>query len=219
VTVLRLDLTRKPAATVEGVESRRYACRPMLGLRKAIQVVVAVTTLAGVAPALSSAARPQTASPAKRCEWAAAHKAHLGVPLITDARGSYVAVLFVDHRDNYERFCLYGPHIGVGTSGQIRSPALIDTPPGANGIQHNNEGGSCDPTTGHAVGEMFGRVGTNVTGVIFKFSNGASIQASVKNGFYVAWWPSAFGPDGMIVKTKSGTTTEIQMQGGSRDSC
>jgi hypothetical protein len=191
----------------------------MLSLRKASQVAVAVITLAAVTPALSSAARTQTASPAKRCAWAASHKAHLGLPLITDARGSYVAVLFVDHRDNYERFCLYGPHIGVGASDQIRSPALIDTPPGANGIQDNHEGSSCDPTTGQAVGEMFGRVGTNVTGAIFKFAHGASIHASVKDGFYVVWWPSTTGPDAITVKTKSGTTAEIQMHDRLSHSC
>jgi hypothetical protein len=202
-------------------EGPGYAGRQMLSLRKAGQVVVAVTSLAGMVPALASAARPQTASVAKRCEWAAAHKAHLGAPLITDARGSTAAVLFVDHRDNYERFCLYAPHNGVGTSSEITSPDSLNPAPGPNGIQHNREGGSCDPTTRQAVGEMFGRVGTNVTGATFTFPNGKSVPASVKSGFYVVWWAwdTVTHPNWIILKTKTGTTTEIQMHAGLTHTC
>jgi hypothetical protein len=191
-----------------------------MGLRRAIQVAVAVTALAAVAPALAWAARPTTtANAAKRCEWAAAHKAHLGIPLITDARGSYVAVLFVDHRDNFERFCLYGPHIGIGASGQVTSPGSVNPAPGADGVQHNRAGGSCDPAAGRAVWEMFGRVGTHVTAATFKFSNGTSIHATVKDGSYVAWWPWARLPDGIKVTTNSGATANIQMKTGPAHSC
>jgi hypothetical protein len=193
----------------------------MLSLRKAAQVVVAVTTLAAMAPALASASRSQTASVATRCEWAAAHKAHLGAPLITDARGSVVAVLFVDHRDNYERFCLYAPNNSVGTSRDITSPDSLDPAPRPNGIQHRREGGSCDSTTRQAVGEMFGRVGTNVTGVTFTFPNGTAIPASVKGGFYVVWWAgdSVTRPNSVILKTKTGTTSEIRMDPGLTHTC
>jgi hypothetical protein len=193
----------------------------MLSLRKAAQVAVAMTTLAGMAPALAPAARPRTASAAKRCEWAAAHKAHLGAPLITDRRGSTVAVLFVDHRDNYERFCLYAPHNGVGTSSDIASPDSLNPAPGPSGIQHSSEGGSCDPTTRQAVGEMFGRVGANVTEATFTFPNGKSIPATVKNGFYVVWWAwdTVTHPNQIILKTKTGTTSEIQMDAGLTRTC
>lgn len=156
---------------------------------------------------------------AKRCEWAAAHKAHLGTPLIADERGSTVAVLFVDQRDNYERFCLYAPDNGVGTSGQIRSPGTMKPATGPNGIQHERAGGSCDPTTGRSVGEMFGRVGADVTKATFRFSGKPSVQAVIKDGFYVVWWSGPDWPDGIALTTKSGTTSSIQMQSGARHSC
>ncbi len=57
---------------------------------------------------------------AKRCRWAAA-RSHLGSPLIADVRGPYTALLFVDQRDNYERFCIYGPHVGGQGGSEIAS--------------------------------------------------------------------------------------------------
>lgn len=167
----------------------------------------------------TQATAAQTATAAKRCEWAASHKAHLRQPLITDARGPYIAVLFVDQHDNYERFCMYGPNLGLGTAGQIRSPDQLNPAPGPDGIQHSHAGGTCDPETGRAVGAMFGRSGTDVTGAILRFSNGASVHATVKNGFYVVWWPWALWPERISVMTKSGTTTEINMATGPAHSC
>ena len=185
----------------------------MLGLRKVIHVAVVMTALVWVTSSLASAARPGAKSAANRCEWAAAHKAHLGAPLITDARGPGVAILFVDQRDNYLRFCLYTPDGGVGSSGQIRSPVGSPNPaPGPNGIQHNHWGGSCDSATGKAVGEMFGRAGANVTGATFTFSRGAPEDAVVKHGFFVVWWQSLQRPKKIALTLKSGTTTEIHMQ-------
>jgi hypothetical protein len=189
----------------------------MLSVRMGRKVVVAAIALAGMTPALALAAQPRAKNAAKRCEWAAAHKAHLGAPLITDARGPYVGVLFVDRRDNYARFCVYGPNSGVQGSGQITSP---DQPaPGPSGIEHDIAGGSCDPASGRAVWAMHGQVGRNVASATFSFANRAPAHAAIKDGFYLAWWPWMGWPDRITLRTKSGTLIQIPMHTGKARSC
>lgn len=57
-----------------------------------------------------------------------------------------------------------------------------------------------------------GTVGDDVTGVTFILKDGDHVQATVKNGWYVAWWPGAAIPGGgdserVAVTTTSGTRT------------
>ena len=40
-----------------------------------------------------------------------------------------------------------------------------------------------------------GRVGTDVTGVTLVLGDGTSVQATVTNGWYAAWWPGNGAPD------------------------
>jgi hypothetical protein len=165
------------------------------------------------APTKTTAAR--IATYAKRCMWAAQHKSRLGPPLIADVRGPYVALVFVDERDNYQRFCIYGPHLGLQGSGQLTSPLPFDGPPPRDGIQHNGMGGTCDPATGRAVGEMQGQVGGDVTGATFLFPNHARVQASVRRGFYLVWWPWANRPEAITLYTTQGTR-HVELSGARR---
>lgn len=163
----------------------------------------------GWTPAPSQATAKRIAVYAKRCRWAASYRSQLKAPLIADIRGPYTALLFVDERENYERFCIYGPDIGGQGGRRIRYPGSLgrsfNPPPGPNGIQHGGFSGSCDPSDGHAVTEMLGQVGVNVVGATFLFANHARVVASVKGGFYLVWWPWARSPESITVYTVSGT--------------
>jgi hypothetical protein len=159
----------------------------------------------GWTPAPTKATAKRIAEYATRCRWAAIHKSQLKTPLIADIRGPYTALLFVDERDNYERYCLYGPHVGLQGSAELTAFAFA-TPPGPRGIQHGNRGGSCNPADGKAVSQMHGQVGAEVIGATFVFANGAKVEATVRKGYYFAWWPWAGSPKAITVYTRTGMT-------------
>jgi hypothetical protein len=167
----------------------------------------------GWTPAPSKATAKRIAVYAKRCRWAAKYRSQLKTPLIADIRGPYTALLFVDERENYERYCLYGPHVGLQGSGELTAFAF-GSPPGPRGIQHKGIGGSCNPADGKAVSQMHGQVGAEVIGATFVFANGAKVDATVRKGYYFAWWPWALSPKSITVYTRTGTT-HIAMPGWS----
>jgi hypothetical protein len=62
----------------------------------------------------------------------------------------------------------------------------------------------------NSMSAALGTVGTDVTGVTFILKDGNHIHATVKNGWYVAWWPGATRPGGgeperVAVTSTSGT--------------
>jgi hypothetical protein len=168
----------------------------------------------GWTPAPSKATAKRIAVYAKRCRWAAKYRSQLKAPLIADIRGPYTALLFVDERENYQRYCLYGPHFGLQGSGTLTQPPVFGSPPGPRGIQHDGMGGSCNPADGKAVTQMHGQVGAEVIGATFVFANGAKVDATVRKGYYFAWWPWALSPKSITVYTRTGTT-HIAMPGWS----
>jgi hypothetical protein len=54
---------------------------------------------------------------------------------------------------------------------------------------------------------LFGRAGDDISAVTFAFSNGATVQATVENGWYFAWWPWNATPTSAEVTTSTGTVT------------
>jgi hypothetical protein len=161
----------------------------------------------GWTPAPSKATAKRIAVYAKRCRWAASYRSQLKAPLIADIRGPYTALLFVDERENYQRFCLYGPHVGLQGAGTLAAPPVFESAPiGPRGIEDNHMGGSCDPADGRAVTQMHGPVGAEVIGATFVFANGAKVDATVRKGYYFAWWPWSDSPKSITVYTTSGTT-------------
>jgi hypothetical protein len=60
----------------------------------------------------------------------------------------------------------------------------------------------------------FGMAGTDVSAVTFVFAGGATVDATVQNGWYFAWWPSLNYPSSVIVAATSGTITSPMMPSG-----
>jgi hypothetical protein len=178
---------------------------PALRAPASMGQAVVPAAFVGWTPAPSKATAKRIAEYAKRCRWAASYRSQLKTPLITDIRGPYTALLFVDEHENYERFCLYGPDMGVQGSGRITYTGSFDPPPGPKGIQHNAMSGSCNPANGKSVMEMHGQVGHDVTGATFLFPNHARVVASVNGGFYMVWWPWSGQPKEVKLYTTVGS--------------
>jgi hypothetical protein len=53
-----------------------------------------------------------------------------------------------------------------------------------------------------------GRTGVDVTGVTLTLDDGSSVQATVGNGWFVAWWPGSQVVKSAELATSSGTTTQ-----------
>ena len=74
-----------------------------------------------------------------------------------------------------------GIEITASSDGGARSSIPAGT------IELNGAGES--DSDGHALTMVDGPVGAGVTGVTVIRSNASSVQATVQNGWYLAWWP------------------------------
>jgi hypothetical protein len=54
---------------------------------------------------------------------------------------------------------------------------------------------------------VLGRAGTDVSAVSLAFANGDTVDATVQNGWYFAWWPWLSAPTSVTITTSAGTTT------------
>jgi hypothetical protein len=54
-----------------------------------------------------------------------------------------------------------------------------------------------------------GRTGAGVTAVTIQRSDGSSVQATVVNGWYLAWWPGTIAATKAEITTASGTRTAV----------
>ncbi len=127
--------------------------------------------------------------------------------VLTDTRGPYTASIYADGST-----CLEGNGItissGTGGGGKSSVPAAV--------IELNGAGES--DSDGHALTIVDGAVGAGVTGVTITRSDGSSVQATVKNGWYLAWWPGTEHAVAARVASPSGTRTESFPTGPGRPS-
>jgi hypothetical protein len=162
--------------------SRRLASGRVLGaagLSGAAAAAGAVILLgSSAAPAFAGwTASPTTPAPGQlaaaqqRCGTAA------GTPVLTDTRGPYTASIYADGST-----CVQGNGIEIASSGGGTTSSI---PAGT--IELGGAGES--DSDGHALTIVDGSVGAGVTAVTVTRSNGSSVQASVQNGWYLAWWP------------------------------
>lgn len=67
----------------------------------------------------------------------------------------------------------------------------------------------------------FGRAGSDVTAVSFMFADGTTVNATLEDGWYFAWWPSLNYPREVHVRTSSGValTSPMMPTGGQGTGC
>lgn len=231
-----IDYEARPMATEASRRWRPTLRRrwhmPALGAAAAAvaaAIGVAVVLLTSAAPVAYAGWSPIPTTPtpaAVRAAMAACDAMHPGPlaakafgrsPVLVDARGRYTALVFVAGDDVSD--CISDglrKHTGVGGSN-----LTFDAKPGRDqlGLFSGEGGGSDLGFAGVNGGEkhLFGMAGRDVTGVKFVFAKGITVDATVENGWYFAWWPyqrdpprgvlpPASNPTSVVVTTSSGKT-------------
>jgi hypothetical protein len=141
----------------------------------------------------------------------------LGAPAIVDARGSDVEVLFIDRRDNYMRDCMYAADgWTLIVPGPLSSYPAVQYPNGIDDDYSTDLTADCvHPAQGadEVFSEEFGRVGADISAVTFEFAHAAPVHATIRHGFYEAWWNWLGDPNAVTLKTLSGNVISSPIQG------
>lgn len=160
-------------------------------------------------PSAPSAAAVATATAA--CNWVNDRNGPpilTGTPVLTDGRGTYTAAIYVD--GHVAHICISnGQHeaTGIETNGRILS---VGAAPDPNQLGNPSGGGGSAPGFPGSSGQeqdVEGLAGSDVSAVTFKFADGSTVEASVQNGWYFAWWPGNSWPSSVRVTTSTGTRT------------
>jgi hypothetical protein len=209
-------ITPEASARLRAVDyrprSRWLPSRPALGALG----VTAAAAAAAAAILLGSSAAPAfagwTASPTAPVpgQLAAAEQVcgtGAGTPVLTDTRGPYTASIYADGST-----CVAGNGITISSSRAGGGTSSIP----AGTIELNGAGES--DSEGHALTMVYGPIGAGVAGVTITRSDGSSVQATVKNGWYLAWWPGTERAVTAHVTSASATSTQSFPTGPNRPS-
>ncbi len=199
-------ITREASARLRAADyhprSRSLPSRPVLGALGLSGAAAA----AGAAILLGSSAAPAfagwTANPtAPLPGQLAAAEQHCGrgagTPVLTDARGPYTSSIYANGAT-----CVQGNGTTISSSASRGGKSSIP----AGRIELNGAGES--DSDGHALTMVDGPIGPGVTGVTITRSDGTSVQATVKNGWYLAWWPGTERAVTAHVTSASATSTQ-----------
>jgi len=193
-------------------QPRTRALRPPLavgaaaGAAATAGTVAAVVSLsAGVSNAFAGwTPTPTAALPAQLAAAQAACKARSpvdGLPLkLSDTRGPFTFSVYAD--SNTSAVCITGPSF-TSVSGSVSS-APVEVPAGQVQLSSshltNRDGQSYSFADGHT--------GAGVSGVTLILDDGTKVKATVANGWFVAWWPSAHDVKSADIATPSGVKTQ-----------
>jgi hypothetical protein len=183
---------------------RRIGKLPAIGALGAAGTAAAVAALVTVgssaAPAFAGwKAAPTNPAPGQLAQAAQACGQDLGSPILSDSRGPYTASIYADSTTS--DVCLSGNGVSMSSSSTSQAPASV----AAGQIQ--SSGGGTRDSAGNALTLVDGRTGSGVTAVTIDRSDGSSVQATVANGWYLAWWPGDVAATNAKVTTASGTST------------
>ena len=168
-----------------------------VGVGAALAAVFALSS--GAAPAFAGwKATPATPAPGQLAQAAQACGQDLRSPLLTDSRGPYTASIYADSTTS--DVCLSGNGVSMSSRSTSATPVRV-----AAG-QIDLDGGGTRDSAGNALTLVDGRTGADVTAVTIERSDGSSVQATVANGWYLAWWPGTVAATKAEVKTASGTS-------------
>lgn len=163
----------------------------------AAAAIVAVLSGSAAAPALAGwTARPAVALTQQIT--AATRRCGLADPVLVEARGPYTAAVFASRSGGTA--CVVGPSMSfVGSVGGVKAPD--------NRFRPNQIGiavATGADTEGHAFILLAGRVGSAVRSVVIHRRNHIDVIASIKDGWYLAWWPASTHATNATVKTTNG---------------
>lgn len=142
---------------------------------------------------------PTTPAPGQLAQAAQACGQGLGSPVLTDSRGPYTAAIYADPTTS--DVCLSGNGVSMSSTASSTTPANV----AADQIEF--DGGGTRDSAGNALTLVDGRTGADVTAVAIERSDGSTVQATVADGWYLAWWPGTVSATNADVTTASGTST------------
>lgn len=159
----------------------------------------ASNAFAGWSPTPTAPAPGQLANAQTSCEQSQSPIA--GLPLqLSDTRGPFTFSIYANSTSSAT--CIKGPSF-TAVSGSMSSYP-VSVPAG-----HILLAGShATDRTGAAYSVAEGRAGTDVTAVTLTLDDGSTVQATVGNGWFVAWWPSSHVVKSAQLTTPSGVTTQ-----------
>jgi hypothetical protein len=164
-------------------------------------IIVLLLSGSAAAPAFAGwTANPTVAG--KQQVSAAIHRCGLAGPLLVEARGPYTAAVFASASGGSA--CIIGPG-GMSDVGSVGGVVAPDNRFGPDHIGTAVITGS--DTDGHAFILLTGRVGSAVRSVVIHRANHTNVIASVKDGWYLAWWPASTPAADATVTTTHGTHT------------
>ncbi len=185
---------------------RRIRKLPVIGALGATGTAAAVAALVTVGSSTVPAfagwrAMPSTPAPGQLAQAEQACGQDLGSPVLSDSRGPYTASIYADSTTS--DVCLGGNGVSMSSSSTSQTPISV----AAGQIQ--SSGGGTRDSAGDALTLVDGRTGAGVTAVTIDRSDGSSVQATVTNGWYLAWWPGTVAARNAEVTTASGTSTIV----------
>ncbi|MBO0729864.1 MAG: hypothetical protein J2P57_11435 [Acidimicrobiaceae bacterium] len=194
-------------------------------------IVAAAVTLSGSTPAFASwTANPTKATAADATSATTACAKQLAsmpggsgratwTPTATDVRGQYVLEELAS--GSLSATCLTGPNltsVSLGSGGgSLSSTGTPSGDPGGTSATTNYASGdaitdltlsSLNTHNGAPFAILEGTVTPGVTDVSLTLSDGQKVQATLKGGLLLAWWPNGSKPVTAAVTNASGTTTQ-----------
>jgi hypothetical protein len=122
-------------------------------------------------------------------------------PVLTDTRGPFTFVVFTG-TGNASAWCISGPNF---TSSSMRSTGGATAPPAGQILAYFQEHTA---RAGDAYSFVEGRAGAGVTAAALVLSDGSKVQATIQDGWLVAWWPGSAQLVSAQVTTATGTSTQ-----------
>lgn len=154
-----------------------------------------------------------------------------GQAVVSEARGRYMAVVY-HPTGSLVLACITNGSGGTATEssfgqGEIPKPGADEitdlgggagAAPGFAGAstnqplsQHRDESSALGERLQRVVSrgvesDVFGMAGSDVSAVTFDFTDGLTVDATIQNGWYFAWWPTLGHPASVQITTTSGQT-------------
>ena len=170
------------------------------------RVAVVISLGAGASNAFAGwTAKPTKAAPGQLAAASAAcqqsRSSVAGLPLaLADTRGPFTFSVYANSETTAA--CIQGPSFVSLSESQAGSPVAVPADRVLLSSAHRSERG------GRAFGFAYGRTGTGVSAVTLVLDDGTKVQASVANGWFVAWWPSTSQLKAAQLTTAAGASTQ-----------
>lgn len=172
----------------------------------AAALAVVISLGAGASNAFAGwTAKPTKAAPGQLAAASAAcrrsQSSVAGLPLaLADTRGPFTFSVYANSESTIS--CIQGPSFVALSQSQSSSPVNVP----ADQVQLASMHGA--NRHGQAFGFAYGRTGTGVSAVTLVLDDGTKVQATVANGWLIAWWPSSHRLESAELTTPAGSSTQ-----------